>query len=380
MTRLILSGIVGLFLSLPASAQFYGGNAGFAPQNTQGVARGLSGAADQGGNLRSFSVSGGNGGFLGGGGNVSNVATPWSTKYGGWVQPANSGMLQDSIARQQAWFQGSMQNQDMEQRRLQLRRATFEEMMFEKMNTPPVEVVREQQRVESLTRARNTPPMNEITSGAALNTLLVNIQRIEAREGVRGYQIPLSEETVNHLNVTTTGDSVGSNEMFRNQEPEWPIALLDDRFATLRKSFNENVSGMVSAQKMGRVDVVKSNNATKNIAAMRELLFTMRFDLSFTNYAQGLEAITKLGNTVTTLSQPGAKGFLNGTLSAQGNTVGELIDHMTKNGLTFAAATTGWERIYVAFYQQLVTYEISMSRLIGDQSTMMFQPTQQKKN
>lgn len=377
MMRLIVAGFVGFVFALPASAQFYGGAANSAPATTQGFARGLSGAADQGANIRNFSVSN-NSSFLGGGGS-SNVATPWSTKYGGYVQPANSGMLQDSIARQQAYFQGSMQNQDLALRKLQLKQATFDEMMYEKMNTPPDSVIREQMRQEQLSRARSRPPINEISSGQALNSLLKNVQMIQAREGVRGYSIPVDPDTIKHLNVTTTENNSGSNEMFKNQEPEWPLALLSDKFASLRQRFNDDVALLVKAQRMGQVDQLRAEDARKATALMKGMLFDMRFETSFNNYAKALEGISKLENTVELLAKPGGKNFLDGTYAAQGNSVGELIDYMTQKGLTFAPATPGFEPIYVGFYQQMVTYDISISRLIGDQSTMMYQPTPPKK-
>ena len=146
MSRFVITGFMSLAVGFPAFGQFYPGSANYASSETQGFARGLSGAQDQGANIRSFSV-GGNGGFWGGGG--ANVATPWSSQYGAWIQQANSGTLSDDIASQQADFQAAYQNQDLRLRKLQLKRAAFDEMMYEKMNTPPPwSLVREQKRQE----------------------------------------------------------------------------------------------------------------------------------------------------------------------------------------------------------------------------------------
>ena len=222
MFRTFMSGFIGLAIALPASAQYYTGSSNYASPTTQGYSRGLAGSADQGQNITNFNAGGG-GGFWGGGG---DVATPWSSQYGSWIQPANTGVEQDDIARQQANFQGAFQNQDLKLRQLQVKQAAFDEMRYEQMNTPPPEVVREEQRQSQLTRARNMPPENEIWSGDALNSMLTNIQMIEARENVRGYEIPLKKDIVAHLNVSTTNDNSGSNEFFKaSTAPEWP-----DRF------------------------------------------------------------------------------------------------------------------------------------------------------
>jgi hypothetical protein len=383
MRHTLASGLVALALAAPASAQFYGGSGNYAPSTTQGFARGLSGSADQGGQLRSFSVSNNNGGgLLGGGGGgwgSSQPATPWSTKYGGWVQEANSGVLRDDVARQQAYFQGSMQNQDLEMRRMQLKRAAFDEMMYEKMNTPPAELVREEARLQALTRARNTPPEGEITDGSALNSLLTNISRVEAREGVRGYSIPLDPEAVKHLNVTTTGTNSGSNELFKpRQDADWPVALQTDVFAAERKKMHGELAAMVSAQLDGKVDALKANEARQTIGDIRSKLFSERFKVSFSDYSGALQGLTKLEDAVNILGKPGAKNFLDGTYAAKGNTVAELVDYMISKGLKFAPASPGFEAYYLGFYQSLVTYDISISRLVGDQSTMSFQPTPKK--
>ncbi len=372
MSRLVIAGFIGLAVGFPASAQFYPGSANYAPSETQGLARGLSGTADQGANIRSFSV-GGNGGFWGGG--ASNVATPWSSLYGSWIQQANSGTLSDDIASQQADFQAAFQNQDLKLRRLQLKRASFDEMMYEKMNTPPPELVREQDRQERLTRARNTPPDNEIWSSQALNEMLTNIQRIEAREGVRGYRIPLDPEMVKHLNVSTTSDDTGSNEFFKATTiPDWPIAFITDDFAGIRTRIQDDINALVNAQKAGRIDQLKVVDIRKAREELKSKLFENRFNLSFTDYSNALAFLTRLDNAIDVLSRPGGRNFVNGVFEARGETVGELISYMTSKGLRFAQATPGFESIYTAFYQKLVAYDISLSRLVGDQSTYMFSP------
>jgi hypothetical protein len=81
-----------------------------------------------------------------------------------------------------------------------------------------------------------------------------------------------------------------------------------------------------------------------------------------------------LDNAINVLAKPGAKNFVDGAYEAKGDTVGELINYMTSKGLKFAQATPGYEPYYTAFYQKFVAYDISLSRLVGDQSTYMYSP------
>ena len=141
--------------------------------------------------------------------------------------------------------------------------------------------MREQERQERLTRARNTPPDNEIWSSQALNEMLTNIQRIEAREGVRGYKIPLDPEMVKHLNVSTTSDDSGSNEFFKATTiPDWPIAFITDDFAADRKRIQDDINALVKAQKAGRIDQLAVVDIRKAKEELKSKLFGIRFNVS----------------------------------------------------------------------------------------------------
>jgi hypothetical protein len=369
MFRNFMSGCIGLMIALPAFGQYYTGSNNYAPPTTQGYARGLAGSQNTGQNITNFSVGGGYGGYWGGGG--AQIATPWSSQYGGWIQPASSGVEQDDIARQQANFQGAFQNQDLRLRQLQLKQATFDEMRYEQMNTPPPEVVREEQRLSQLALARSAPPEHDIWTGEALNSLLQNIQMIEAREKVRGYEVPLNKDVVEHLNVSTTNDNSGSNAFFKGP-PDWPIAFIGDEYASDRTKIQDDLAAMASAQLAGRVDQVKVVDIRKEMGILKSQLYDKRLSTSFTDYANALGFLNKLEDAVNIMAKPGAKPFIDGGYSAQGSTVGELVKYMTNKGLKFSSATPGFEPYYTAFYQRLVTYDIGLSRMVGDHSTHLY--------
>lgn len=303
-----------------------------------------------------------------GSGGVIPPATPWNPQYGAWIQPAFSWVLQDDISRGQSSLQRSMMLQDYTLRKLQVRKAQLDQMNYERMNTPSPEAIREEMRMTRLTRARSTPPLDEIASGESLNELLTNIQRIKANDGVVGEPVPLDADVVKRINVTATGDSRGSNEFFRTGITSWPYAFDGEVFAADKKRLLTNISYMAKLQEGGTTDGAKIDESRKAIESMHEKLFASRNLISFTDYVAGLQFLTKLTDAVNLLAKPEAKAYLDGTYSAKGESVAELVDYLISKGLKFARASSGNESYYARLYQQLLTYELGLTKLAAKRS------------
>jgi hypothetical protein len=312
----------------------------------------------------------GAGGYGGGGyGGGSSMTATFPTNYGAAIQPANSGVVADDIASQQAEFQAAFQNTDLRERRLQLRRSAFDEALYEKMNTPSPETVREELRQQRLARARNTPPLDEIASGQALNELLANIQRIEARGPVVGPVIPVDTQNPVHINVTTTGDQRGSNELFRpGALSRWPSLLNTEEFAADKRALEAALAEASRSQANGTVNEAKTAEARRLVEAMKNRMFEKRFEVVMADYAKAVDFLDKVTTTVNILGNQDAAPYLNGTYAAKGSTVSQLADQMISNGLKFAKATPGDEPYYSKLYQQLVSYDIGLSRKAEEQT------------
>ena len=268
-----------------------------------------------------------------------------------------------------------MQYQDVEVRRLQLRRAAFDQTLYEKMNAPPREFVREEARLQRLDRARNNPPRAEIVNGHVLNELLDSIQRVQSSDGATGATVTLSPETVSHINVTTTGDSSGSNEFFKpGSFPDWPQAFAAPAFDDAKKQLQSDLVQLANAQLKGKVDPASSAEAKRTTDAIKARLFQIRSNVAFNDYIAASAFLSKLSNTIESLSKPGAGRFLDGTYAAKGNNVAELIEHMISKGLKFAQATSGHEADYLVLYQRLAAYEVGLSRSTVRQTTAQEQP------
>lgn len=359
---MLTAGVALLAFAAPASAQNYG-------SGKANAADGLPAPTEQGRQVTSLSVL--SNPYLGWSGLGSGgTATPWSTQYGAWISPPASYWLSDSIASQQSSMQRYFQSQDLELRRLALRRAQIDQMLYEKSAVPPPETIREEARLQRLTRARNTPPLEEVASGASLNELLTNIQRVSARERIPGYSIALDPETLRHINVTTTEDARGSNELFKpNTLKDWPMALAAPRFDADKDIVRNAVTAMAAAQELGKVDEARLVSARQAIDRMRDHLYQTRFETGLADYARAVEFLNKVEDAAIVLGKPGAQNYLNGTFAARGKTMAELTDYMIGKGLKFAKASPGDQPYYSSLYQQLATYELSLSRNANQLST-----------
>jgi hypothetical protein len=308
--------------------------------------------------------------YYGTGGGYDSIATPWSSQYGGWIVQPTSYWGQDDISRQQARMQGKMQYQDLQLRALQLRQAAFNERLYEKMSRQSPESLRDESREQQLTRARNTPPRDEIVSGAALNVLLDSIQRTRAQDPFPGPSIPLDPETARHLNLTTAESGTASNGTFTpGNLPAWPGAFASPFFDFDKRRIEANLRTLAKPQLFTRVDESRVADSKRIVARLREALFQLRANVPVNDYAAALEFLTKLSNTIAALANPNRKGTPDATgAAAKANTVGVLADFMIANGLKFAIATKGFESYYETLYQQLVKYELGLARLTGQQS------------
>jgi hypothetical protein len=305
---------------------------------------------------------GGYGGYGGGYGGYGGSDTPWSSNYGAIITGAPTNDSRDYIALNQAAMANSLMREDLRAKRLQNRRAAFDEMRYEAENTPSPEQIREEMRMQQLDRARNSPPNNEMATGVPLNVLLDSVQRMQARENLIGYAIPLDQEILKHINVTS---GKGSNEFFKpGSLPDWVSALDNEAFAADKKRFSEDLFALGKSQLDGKVNTAKANDARKVLNNMRDNLYQLRFSMGSNDYMDGLAYLGKLNDTIDVLAKPDGKKFMDGTFAAKGETIGDLMSYMTKNGLKFGRATPGSEAYYAALYQSMAAYEIGLSKMV----------------
>jgi len=237
---------------------------------------------------------------------------------------------------------------------LENRRRVFEQDRFERANTPTLEEQREFRRQQEFWRSWNDPPLTEIWSGKALNDILREVQRARSEHGYLGPFVPLDPELVRHINVTA--GNAGSIGVFRQgADLAWPLPLQRDTFDKERAEIDKLAREAVKQVASGKPDVQTLDSLSQANVRLRARLRENVRALSSTDYIQALRFVNQLISSTSSLKAPGAANFFsNWVLTAQ--SVGELVEQMTKKGLRFAPAAVGDEAHYTALHRALVAY------------------------
>ena len=285
--------------------------------------------------------------------------------YPGAVGGALSGMSdvisaqgQFLVQNEQSWIM----HEKYKQEKVSTRRMDFDERMYEQANTPSVEDLREKARVESLRRSLNNPPTNEILSGDALNTILEAVQKDLLPVSLRPI-VPLDAETLSHIN-TKSGSTSGSIGLLRDGgKLTWPLPLKTRDFAANRAKIEQLAVKALSEAGQGSVDADTLQEMTSTANNLRDDLKQKVDDISMGDYMAAKRYLNELDNTIRALQDPNVSKFVSRSWAAKGNSVSDLVDGMTRQGLKFAAATVGDEPYYTSLYESMVRYTTGMSQL-----------------
>ena len=261
--------------------------------------------------------------------------------------------------------QAKLTQEEVTRSRIDTRRKLNDEMAYEYANRPTQGKMIAEEQAARIQRSRNNPPLTIIWSGDALNDLLAAIQTNETNFGVRGASVYLDEDGLPRINLTA-GTTPGSIGLYRSDRRlRWPLPLQDDRFQTSRDKIT-----MLSA--IAARSVAEDNPNDKAIrdllaaiAALKDEVTAATQDQSPSDNIRSMRYVKELREGAQTMTDPNAANFLNGKWAANGDTVGQLVDFMSRKGLRFAPATDGDEPYYTALYRSVLSYDSSILRLIN---------------
>jgi hypothetical protein len=260
--------------------------------------------------------------------------------------------------------QANMLQEDVHRSMLDSRRAVLNEARYERETTMNSEQVRQQGIIDALRRARNEPPLNEIWSGLSLNALFSDIKKANTY-GVRGPTVPLDQEMLKHINLTTGVTSAGAGVLKDGPKLQWPSALQDPAFKDSRSQLETMTTQALQQAMKGMV-------APKLVGDMKAIVETMQVQLKQQvatlppgPYMDAKKYLRELNTSYSALTSPSATNYFNGKYAAQGATVYDLAVYMTNNGLQFAPAVSGDQPYYSALYQALLSYDVRMAQAVS---------------
>jgi len=298
---------------------------------------------------------------------VGAMNTPYyaSSLYGPVQTPANGYLTgAASVIGAQSQFmlsteQAKLTREDVNRSRMDTRRKSIEQWMWERNTLPTLEDDRERDRMQQLRRSRNDPPATEIWSAKALNDLFSNIQRAQAT-GVPGPTVPLDSQTLSLINVTT-GATAGSLGLLRDGgKLTWPFVLRKSTYEVGRKKLDQLAPQAFMQVQANDLSPDTLQAMTDAVKSLDDQLDQDVSTLTPNDFIKGKRYLNEMKGSLKTIQDPNAVHYATRKWAAKGNTVAELVADMSRQGLKFAAATQGDEAAYTALYRALVTYDVNL--------------------
>jgi hypothetical protein len=296
-----------------------------------------------------------------------NLTPVFPSDYYGYTGDPYGGLLRGAAAviRSQGQFALDQQNavlirEQIISARIDNRRKKLEQWLWERENLPTPQDQREWDQRQEFKRALTDPPVTEIWSGKALNTLLYELGKIYSA-GQPGGDTPLNPEQLKKINVTS--DKAGGNiGLIRSGRLRWPMLLLRPEFDGQRNKINQLLAQLLNPENRGQVDpraleeVIQSANEMSRHLSGRARELGDKATWTPTQFVEARSFLNQFDDAIRVLMQPDAAAYLTGQYSAQGKTAFDLIKHMKYNGLRFAPATPGDEAAYRGLHAVLVDY------------------------
>jgi hypothetical protein len=251
--------------------------------------------------------------------------------------------------------QAYLTKEQVSQARMDTRRKKFDEVQYERANTPSVEEEREFSRALQAQRSRRDPTPTEIWSSRALNSLLTDIQL----KKTPGPTIPVESDILHQINFTagTPGTSGGIGLLKDGGKLEWPALLEDDAaFADDRQTITQLAGEVSASAQRGEIDTRKVRKMGQSVEHMMSDLKSHVRGVDINDYIAAKKYLGELQGCVAQLRSPNATKQFDGSWEARASTVAQLVGDMTKKGLKFAPAVTGQEAAYTSLHRSLADY------------------------
>jgi hypothetical protein len=271
--------------------------------------------------------------------------------------------------------QARQQRQMYEQQKLQTKKMAFDLAAYERANTPTFTEELEKNLGLQVRRVMTQASNAEIKRGDTLNLLMPYIRALNDR-GVNGPPVPINPAMLKTVNVRVgAGPSVG---MLRDiGRLQWPLFLRgptqEKLDSLLREAISQASTGNLTAP-----------TYTSIVTLVEQLLDDSRKkfqkdEISSSTFLANKGFLESLESSLKVLRQPDAAQYFDGTFSARGSSVPELVDNMAAAGLKFAPASPGQDAPYFSLHNAFVSYTRAAQAGPGFQSQMAPPPGEFKK-
>lgn len=248
---------------------------------------------------------------------------------------------------------------------LKSKKDKFELDRYIEKNTPTYTELQEKNNAMKTRRILNNPTEAEITTGASLNIMLPLVQQM-TDQGIAGPPAPLDQATLNRINVKAPNFS-GHLAIFKDGgKVKWPIAV---RGRELQKELAAALPDAVAAAQDDTLELKTYNKLRKDVKDLREQVAAdyRKNQIDLGSFLAADQFLEDLNFAIGDLTMAGAPKALSGATALKGRNVQEMVQNMTKQGLTFAPATPGNEDAYYSLQNSMSRYAISANHAYGMQ-------------
>ena len=260
--------------------------------------------------------------------------------------------------------QAILVREDIKSRRIDNRQRAMEQYLWIRENMPTLQDDRERDQAQDIRRAKTQPPLTEVWGGKSLNDLIAEIIKLETSNGVRGPSVPLDESILAHINLTS-GATQGSLSMVRDGRLAWTGLLRRPTFSKERERIDQLTGELFRQAAGGALDSGTLDAVIEGTSKIRSQLKSSVAEYPSNDYIQSVRYLNQLQETWEALQRPDGAKMLGGKSAVKGNTVGDLVEQMSREGVRFGPAASGDEAAYNALYQALLSYDAGLTRLVA---------------
>jgi len=217
-------------------------------------------------------------------------------------------------------------------------------------------------QAEELQKALAIKDESEVASGAALNRILVAIVIAEGK-GAKGVAAFLPPQLLEDVRFSG-GPSADLLNLIRQSgklpfPPNFPGPTLEDLQATLEADF----AAAVAPLRIGKpVDTSKVTKLAASLKKLEAVAPPVIRNLSFDDAFDARRFLNQFDSAMMALKGSNLTGLVNPKWTTDGTSVSDLVKHMTKFKLMFAAVPKGNENSYFSLHKALATYLFVLSQ------------------
>lgn len=252
--------------------------------------------------------------------------------------------------------QADLMHEQVRRERLENRRRAFDLGLYERDRTPTPEDERQKALKEQLQRSRNDPPVGEIISATALNILLADVQK--KGDNAQEPAIPLDPDVLRHINIKSPSGRGNPGLLKDAGRCRWPLVFHGLPYQAERDALSDLTPRAYEQVVHGEVAAGLLNSLTEAVHRLQEKLRDHVKELTPAEYSEGRRFLSAYQDALTLLRQPGAGDYFT-RKAPRGQTIADLVRHMTREGLVFAPAVPGDEAAYRALHRALAVYDVA---------------------